>query len=372
MGASPAAAESWGARLALLSDAVVITVKLYTYTAGNLLAVIVPQSCGGTDCSIAQNLYEDISPFNAACLVLNFVTASVLALGYLVENFHDAWISENFTSERSGEATVGEHIAWKTQELGKQIAALEHKESISRAEGGGITPVEEAAAPPAVGEGGQPLCSLLSCCTPSAAQQAGGEGEHTALQRELISLRQLQATLGSLLGTLNRYNRAYFSLFAAGSALFLTNCACSGFLLFGLYFRDQRTTTTYVTNVLFVATPLWASLWQSWRSAYKGLVSVRVTKSLVMNAARCEGTGAAAAAPDALTGIRANLASATMRAIPATMRAISATMTRGSYSGSSRTASGSSRTASGSSAAKATVVLNPASLVGGGGSKDWH
>ena len=101
-------------------------------------------------------------------------------------------------------------------------------------------------------------------------------------------------------------------------------------------------------------------------------MSVRVTKSLVMNAARCEGTGAAAAAPDALTGIRANLASATMRAIPATMRAISATMTRGSYSGSSRTASGSSRTASGSSAAKATVVLNPASLVGGGGSKDWH
>ena len=82
----------------------------YSCFVGTLLAIFVPQGCGTfqneganstltysqSDCTIDQNVYQDITPFNAFVLFVNFFTAAALAYGFYVEFTRERFILERF------------------------------------------------------------------------------------------------------------------------------------------------------------------------------------------------------------------------------------------------------------------------------------
>jgi len=90
-----------------------LVVALYSCVFGSLLAIFVPQTClapglalgrNGTavstlveaDCSLAQNIYIDISPLNGVALFFNFLLCALLLAGFAVEFRRERFIVMHF------------------------------------------------------------------------------------------------------------------------------------------------------------------------------------------------------------------------------------------------------------------------------------
>lgn len=91
---------------------------LYSNVISSFLAVFVPQNCpttvytGGngkftnatvvnTECTFQQNVYIDISPYNAFTLIVNLVTCIALIVGFYIEWRRDMFIIEHFDVDES-------------------------------------------------------------------------------------------------------------------------------------------------------------------------------------------------------------------------------------------------------------------------------
>lgn len=91
----------------------VLLVSAYSCSVGTLLVVFVPQRCtsyvGGlfnatavevaSECSFQENVWVNISPYNAGVLVVSFLTVFALYYGFSVEAQRDAWIVRHFNAD---------------------------------------------------------------------------------------------------------------------------------------------------------------------------------------------------------------------------------------------------------------------------------
>ena len=110
-------------RAALVRELTVIAillVKAYSCFVGAFFAVFVPQRCEtevrgvkvATDCTFAQNVYEDIDRLNAITLVVNAVAAVSLLAGFYFEWRRERWIIEHLDVDYSrGEDYLKKDIA---------------------------------------------------------------------------------------------------------------------------------------------------------------------------------------------------------------------------------------------------------------------
>ena len=80
-------------------------IALFSSVFGCLLAVFVPQSCGARavvdECSLEENVYVDITPFNAVVLAFNFLTLALVLAGFAVEFARERFIVLHFDVDYS-------------------------------------------------------------------------------------------------------------------------------------------------------------------------------------------------------------------------------------------------------------------------------
>ena len=87
-----------------------LIVAAFSSVFGALLAIFVPQTCANTvtgrstatgnlttisvfnDCTLAQNIYVDISPYNAVVLAFNFLSLALILGGYIFEFMRERFI----------------------------------------------------------------------------------------------------------------------------------------------------------------------------------------------------------------------------------------------------------------------------------------
>ena len=114
-GAAPAAAACCSPTLVRKLMVVgYLTLATYTCFIGTFLAVFVPQRCTtvlpaaagagnatvvASECTFAQNVYEDIDAYNTGALLLNLATFLVLMCGFYLEFQREKWIIHNLDAD---------------------------------------------------------------------------------------------------------------------------------------------------------------------------------------------------------------------------------------------------------------------------------
>jgi len=128
VGGAPASGSSSAGGFLCLRAAVVreltvlsiLAVKAYSCFIGAFFAVFVPQLCttkvGGvevaTDCTFAQNVYEDIDRLNLITLLVNLAAAASLLAGFYYEWRRERWIIQHLDVDYSrGEDALVKDIA---------------------------------------------------------------------------------------------------------------------------------------------------------------------------------------------------------------------------------------------------------------------
>ena len=91
-----------------------LTLATYTCFIGTFLAVFVPQRCTtvlpaaagagnatvvASECTFAQNVYQDIDAYNTGALLLNLATFLVLMVGFYLEFQREKWIIHNLDAD---------------------------------------------------------------------------------------------------------------------------------------------------------------------------------------------------------------------------------------------------------------------------------
>ena len=98
----------------------VLLVKAYSCFIGAFFAVFVPQRCTqqvgdtivNTDCTFAQNVYEDIDRLNLITLLVNLASAMSLLAGFYYEWRRERWIIQHLDVDYSrGEDALVKDIA---------------------------------------------------------------------------------------------------------------------------------------------------------------------------------------------------------------------------------------------------------------------
>lgn len=105
---APPGENQWASLRLSATAGFLLLLSSYSCFVGTLLSIFVPQDCPvqltlanvtatiSSECSFSQNLYINISPYNAFSLAFNFFTVAALAWGFSVEFSRDRWILAHF------------------------------------------------------------------------------------------------------------------------------------------------------------------------------------------------------------------------------------------------------------------------------------